>query len=100
MTTERVFDLRTGGVAERPFVAPPPSVPHSVSPRQARLALRAAGLLDAAETAIAAAGEDALISWEYATEFVRTEPLIEAMRVALGLTVAQIDDLFRDAATR
>ena len=77
----------------------PSSGPQSVSPRQARLALNAAGLLDKANTAVNAAGGATLISWEYASVFLRSDPLIAQIGTSLGLTSAQIDALFVQAAT-
>jgi hypothetical protein len=79
---------------------PPPPVPDAVTPAQAKLALHAAGLLDAAEVAVATAGVEAQIYWTSALTFERQHPLILSIGAALGLTEAQIDDLFRDAATR
>ncbi len=74
-------------------------VPESISPRQARLALLAAGLLDAAEAAVNQAGPVAKIYWEYAVEWRRDEPVLIQLAAALGLTPEQLDDLFRQAAT-
>ncbi len=81
---------------------PPPPVPDEVSRRQAKRALSDAGYLSAANAAIAAipgkAGDDARIDWADAGYFRRDNQLILAMGKALGLTAAQIDDLFRAAA--
>jgi hypothetical protein len=86
-----------------PPAPPPASVPETVSPRQARLALLGIGMLDMVEQALAAIpgaqGAAARIDWEYATEVQRKSPLIAALGPALGLTSAQIDDLFRMAVT-
>jgi hypothetical protein len=73
----------------------PPYAP--VTPRQARLALNAAGLLDAVNAAVNAAGGATLITWEYATQIERNDPLISQIGSSLGLTDAQIDDLFIEA---
>jgi hypothetical protein len=83
------------------FTVPAPTpdpVPASVSPRQARTALRAAGLLSAVNAAVAAAGEQAQIDWDYALEVRRDNPLIASMAAGLNLTSEQVDDLFRAAA--
>jgi len=84
-----------------PPAPPPASVPETVSPRQARLALLGIGMLSAVEQALAAIpgaeGAAARIDWEYATEVQRKSPLIAALGPALGLTAEQIDDLFRAA---
>jgi hypothetical protein len=70
-----------------------------VSPRQARLALLAAGLLDEVQAAVDAAGGATKITWEYATEISRTDPMIDAIGAALNMTDAQIDALFATAKT-
>ncbi|MDR2551465.1 MAG: hypothetical protein LBD10_14840 [Desulfobulbus sp.] len=86
-----------------PEVPIEPTVPISVTPRQARLALLAAGLLEPVETAIAGLsgpeGEAARISWNYATEVRRDDPLLGQITGALELTEAQIDNLFSMAVT-
>lgn len=69
-------------------------VPETVTPRQARIALLSAGLLDKAQAAVDAAGGATKITWEYATEFSRVEPLIDAIGQQLGLSDEQIDALF------
>lgn len=73
--------------------------PVSVTPRQARLALMGAGILDQVQAAVDQAGGSTKITWEYASEISRTDPLITAIGGALGLTAAQIDALFINAAT-
>ena len=79
-------------------------VPTSVTMRQARLALNAAGLLSSVTAAINAmsspAKEEALITWEYSSELHREHPLVAALGAALGLNGAQIDALFVDARGR
>lgn len=69
-----------------------------VTPRQARLALKSAGLLTAVTDWIALADEETQIDWEYATEIRRDWPPIAACATALGLTETQLDDLFTLAA--
>jgi hypothetical protein len=75
-----------------------PGVPQVVTPLQARKAINAAGLRASIEAAVAASGQDAKDAWEYATEIRRDNALIASMAAGLGLTSAQIDDLFRAAA--
>lgn len=74
-----------------------------VTRRQARLALLEAGLLSGVETALAALPspqkEAAQIEWADAAVFERDHTLIASMTQALGLTEAQVDDLFRAAAS-
>jgi len=71
----------------------------TVTPRQARLALNAAGLLDQVEATISAADKPTQLTWEYAVEFRRDDPLINGLGAQLGLTDAQIDALFVTAST-
>ena len=73
-------------------------VPQQVTMRQARLALLGAGLLDDVEMVIAAAGRAAQLEWEYAAVVDRSNPAVAAVQQQHGLTDAQIDDLFREAA--
>jgi hypothetical protein len=80
----------------RPVPAP---VPAEVSPLQMRRALNAAGLRPAVEAAVAAADQEVQDAWDYATTIRRDHPLLASMATQLGLTEAQIDALFRAAAT-
>lgn len=90
-----------GNVAEaRELIAPPP-VP-TVDMAQARLALLGAGLLDDVEAAITAMAEPARtaarIAWEYRSTVRRDSALVAQLGAALGLSGAEIDDLFAAAA--
>lgn len=86
---------------EGQFAAPPEPEPEPppawVYPFQARKALLAHDLLDAANDAVANAGPEVQIAWEYAIEIHRNDPLIEALGAAIGLTSEQIDALFIEA---
>lgn len=73
-------------------------VPQQVSRRQARLALNVAGLLTQAETAINAAGITMQIWYQDSDTWDRTDPHVAQMGAAIGLTSAQIDALFVQAA--
>ena len=79
-------------------------VPDAVTNYQARMALRAAGLRDKVDAAIRGADQsvpanaEALDAWDYANQFFRDQPIIAAMQAVLGLSDAQVDDLFRAAA--
>jgi hypothetical protein len=80
----------------------PELVPQEVSPRQIRLALLAGGITPAFISAqIAAMPEPqrsaAQIEWEYATVIRRDHAMLNAMAVSMGMTDAQVDDLFRAA---
>jgi hypothetical protein len=79
-----------------------PVVPQEVTPRQARLALLRAGLLTTVNNYVAsvtgAEGDSMRVEWEFANMISRTDPLIVSLAPALGLTPAQIDQLFIQAA--
>jgi hypothetical protein len=79
------------------------SVPQSVTMRQARLALHAAGLLPSVNAALEALTEPAktaaIIEWEYAQTVDRNSGLVPELATALGMTELQIDNLFITAAT-
>jgi hypothetical protein len=77
--------------------APLSTVPQ-FAPRQARLALLNAGLLDTVNSLITTAGGANLITWEYATEINRSDPLIASIGSTLNLSPEQIDALFTQAA--
>jgi hypothetical protein len=76
--------------------APPPS---PVTPLQIRRALNASGMRGMVEAALAAAPQDARDAWDYATEVKRDDATLNAMATALGMTSAQVDDLFRLASS-
>jgi hypothetical protein len=96
LSPERAAAKRAEWEAE---ASAPTPVPQSVTPRQARLALLGAGLLDAVEAAIAQGPRADQITWEFAVDVRRDYALIENLGTALGLTSAEIDNLFRTAAT-
>lgn len=75
----------------------------TVTPRQAKLALLSVGLLDDVEAAIASIPDPALkrtaqIEWEYAQEIKRGWPLLVQVADAMGMTSADLDELFTQAA--
>lgn len=79
------------------------SVPASVTMRQARLSLHAAGLLSQVEAAIDALPEPprtkARIEWDFSSEVLRDRDFVKMLGASLGLTSEQMDDLFITAAT-
>lgn len=85
------------------IVPRPVAIPVSVTMRQARLALLNAGLLSNVTTAINALPspekEAAQIEWEYSQEVHRDKPFVAVLATALGLTDAQLDNLFLTAST-
>lgn len=91
---ELVPEAQAEGLPSEPD--PPPPVPTSVPAHHLRRALRAAGMLAAVKSYMDALPDDDEMreSWEYAPYFRRDAVGIEAARVALGLTTAQVDALF------
>ena len=81
----------------------PVVIPESVSMRQARLALLSVGKLSQVDDAIAAMSspdkEMAQITWEYAVNVQRTDPLVSVLVSALGMDEAGVDQLFILAAS-
>lgn len=79
-----------------------PLVPAAVTMRQARLALLQAGKLETVNAAIAgmtgAQGAAAKIEWEFSNEVQRAQPLVAALAPVLGMTSAELDQLFITAA--
>ena len=78
---------------------PQEPIQNIVTMRQARQALLQAGMLAAVNAAVAAGDEATKIAWEYSTEVQREFPLVQTMKASLGLTEAQLDDLFTLAAS-
>lgn len=89
---------------EAAFLASVPgvSVPSSVTMRQGRLALLAAGKLGLIAPAIAALTspqkEAAEIEWEYSSAIQRHGALVTSLAAAIGLSGAELDALFIAAA--
>lgn len=80
----------------------PPTVPPSVTMRQARLALHAHGKLAAVQDAINQLPEppktEAQIEWDYASVVERASPFVAMLTPAIGMTDAEMDELFREAS--
>lgn len=74
------------------------SAPTSVSSRQFKLQLLAAGLLDQVDAWIATQTRAVQIAFEYSGSFVRDEPMMATGFKAMGFTDAQIDDFFAAAS--
>lgn len=72
----------------------PESQPWSVTPLQTKIALNRAGLLDQVESHIASADRETQLAWESASEFRRDSPLLLTMAAAVGISDAQLDELF------
>lgn len=77
-----------------------PAVPASITPRQCRLVLTQQGMLATVEAIIAGMEEATRITWEYALEFRRDDPLLNglAQHPDLNLTKEQVDQFFIEAA--
>ncbi len=74
-------------------------VPIAVRPDQLRMAIIDKALDGRVEAYIAALPKRGKVGWEYAVQIRRDSPLIEEARTALSMTVKQMDDLFKLAAT-
>ena len=88
------------GNTPEPYIAPPPPIPQSVTRFQALATLSAAGHLPAIRTHIATLDQDNItrLAWENAADWERTSPTLAALATMLGLTDADVDDLFVAAA--
>lgn len=99
--SEREFlAMRKGADLSIPEIVP---VPQSITMRQARLALLNVGLLASVAAAIGAlpspSKEAAQIEWDHSQTVERHRPFVQSLSAALGLTGAQLDALFTEAAT-
>ena len=87
------------GNEPEPYVAPPSPPVTQVTAYQAKIQLSRAGLYDSVVTTINTSDNPELkIAWEVATTFERNSPFILALQPELGLTDAQVDDLFQQAS--
>ena len=93
---------KNAGNSPEPAPVEPAQVPASVTMRQARLALLAAGKLDDVEAAINALPEPpktpALIEWNYSNEVLRHNGFVSQIAPMIGMTPADLDAIFIDAA--
>jgi hypothetical protein len=80
------------------FLNPPVPPVTSVSARQFKLQLLAAGLLDEVAAWIANQSKAVQIAYEYSGAFVRSEPMMASGFAAMGFTDEQIDGFFEAAA--
>lgn len=92
----KVVDWETLTVVD----APPP-VPAAVTPAQIRLAiLSTPGLQPVMDAYVADMDAETRIRWEYSTSVSRQDPAVIAAAAWASITDAQLDDLFRLAATK
>ncbi|MBB2832390.1 UNVERIFIED_ORG: hypothetical protein GGD51_002519 [Rhizobium esperanzae] len=75
-----------------------PLLAASVSARQFKLQLLAAGLLDRVDAWIATQSKAVQIAYEYSGTFVRTEPMMASGFAAMGFTGEQVGDFFMAAS--
>jgi hypothetical protein len=90
----QVSDLQ----AEIEALKNPPS-PQSITPRQAKLALYGAGLLDEVEAMVAQADRAVQIHYHESVTWLRNDPVLIGLAAQLGMTAEQLDKLFIQAAT-
>ncbi|WP_319413862.1 hypothetical protein [uncultured Cohaesibacter sp.] len=75
-----------------------------LTPRQLRLILSRYGYLSQVQPTLEAledpqVREEALIEWEYATQYEPDNPLIEQLRLALSISEDEMDTMWRTAET-
>lgn len=91
-----VRDLTGAEAASWPLRPPP--VPATVTRTQLRLALSARNLLDMVDAAVTLSGDTELIERWGAAAMERSSPHLAMMAAAMGLSAADIDDIFRAAS--
>lgn len=77
----------------------PATVPTTCTRKQGNLALFYLGFLNEVEAVIATASRNVQIAYNDATTFERTDPFLQMLVSDLGLTSAQLDQLFILAAS-
>jgi hypothetical protein len=84
------------GNTPEPYVAPPPPIPQTVTRFQALATLAAGGWLDTVHVYIDALPRNNVqrLAFENATDWERTSPTVNALAAMLGLSDAQVDELF------
>ena len=81
------------------YVPPPAPQVTQVTAYQAKIQLSRSGLYDSVVTTVNTSDNPELkIAWEMASVFERNSPFILALQPELGLTDAQVDDLFQQAS--
>jgi len=95
---ETVVDLTPDEIAAMQATNVPPS-PQQAPLWAVRATLNMQGLFDQADAAVKASGNVPLQSlWEYGDTVYRSSSTLEALATSLGLTDAQVDALFVQAA--
>ncbi len=96
--------LSAGIAAGYPYARRAPTVPDSVLPLQFRKWLLRAGKLDDVTASIESIQDpqqraEAIQSWDYALSIPRRHPLVIEIGQKLGMTEADLDTAFLEAAT-
>jgi hypothetical protein len=89
-----IADWIAEGNSPEPYVEPPPSIPTSLTMKQARRALHQAGYLEQVEAGVQGMDKPSQIDWEFASTVERGDPLVLTLAAALGLTAVDLDSLF------
>lgn len=84
------------GNTPEPYTPPPPPIPTTVTRFQALAILAAGGYLDTVRTYINTLDQNNVqrLAWENAADWERSSPTLNALATMLGLSNAQVDDLF------
>jgi len=86
------------GNTPNPYVPPPPAIPQQVPMWAVRTVLQNDGLFVLAQALIEASTDNALKNvWEYGNFADRNSRAISVLAIELGLTEAQVDQMFIDA---
>lgn len=99
MATGVRFNCTTGEEETYTYTPGPDPVPLQVSNFQFRAALRASGRAAAFKTYYNSLAEDAQEEWQFRPAIDRNSAMVEAARVALGVTNNQLNTLFQTAAS-
>ena len=75
------------------------ALPPTITPRQAKLALYGAGLLDDVEEVVSKANRVVQIHYHDAIEWRRDDPVMVGLASEIGITDEQLDQLFAQAKT-
>ncbi|WP_172831054.1 hypothetical protein [Rhizobium leucaenae] len=94
--TEMTPEEEAEFLASLPAIEPPEV--DSVSARQFKLQLLAAGLLDQVDAWIASQSRAVQIAYEYSGSFVKSSDMMQQGFAAMGFTDEQIGDFFTAAA--